>query len=364
MKVLNLVYLLILAFVLSPFQTDAHTCSDIFNEPRRHTLAGKDVLSFEKRELVRDNVILDTNLAGAPLTKLLASYRETNPYREVFMRLNRLRGPDEPDVGERIVTDRAFAERLLRENKISYDDYDIVSMHYRVLFGTSLDYWSYIDAFHSDYLQKRRNVKKGNDLQVIFPERVLSEYFGTEYSMVEDKLYWVGPKDILKRALDIPQIREDLLEGIHQLNVTVSRESPEYQSVLKKLAQVDLGGKNGENDRRIVADIFFAQRATDATPLFATADKGILRGLLRLKYHYTYADQLVRMFRDEKLEKLKEVVEFADELPIIPKFGAWRTNPEKWPMARAIFIPDIEVTDSTNTVRKLDLLYFTRVNDN
>jgi hypothetical protein len=66
------------------------------------------------------------------------------------------------------------------------------------------------------------------------------------------------------------------------INLTVSRNSPEYRALLSELENVKpspVGRAKGTNDRQIVADAFFAE---GTTPTFITADKGIFNPLLQL----------------------------------------------------------------------------------
>lgn len=329
----------------------------IFKEPRRQTLAGKGVLSFEKRELTRANLILDTNLAEVPI---MLNYININgpgsPYREVFQKLRKISDKYKTSFYFGYRTDQLVAEKLWRENKISRDDLDIAKMHYGLIHRISFTYWTQIEELQYDF-QEWRYGEVIDDTQFIYPETGLAETFSSEYKMIDGKLQWIGPKDIIKRAVEIPRIRKNL-KNIHQLDMTVSRESPEYQSVLRKLEQVDIGGKKGINDRQIIADIFFARTEPGATPLFATADKGILRGLLRLKYPYPYVEKLIEAFRKQKIQELREIVTNAHDFKIDPQPAAERLLLELWPIGRVIHISDIEIVDSTNTTRKMDLLYF------
>ncbi len=73
--------------------------------------------------------------------------------------------------------------------------------------------------------------------------------------------------------------------GTRIVPITVSRDSTEYKSVLKKLEEMNVGEqKAGSNkDREIISDLFFAKKRTDSTiPTFATADNGIIRPLCLL----------------------------------------------------------------------------------
>ena len=66
------------------------------------------------------------------------------------------------------------------------------------------------------------------------------------------------------------------------INLTVSRNSPEYKALLSELENVKpspVGRAKGANDRQIVADAFFAE---GTAPTFITADKGIFNPLLQL----------------------------------------------------------------------------------
>jgi len=74
-------------------------------------------------------------------------------------------------------------------------------------------------------------------------------------------------------------------EGTRIFEIEVSRSSNEYQSVLKRLESINLGQlkKNSENDREIVADLFFSKRNyKDDVPTFVTGDAGIYGPLCQL----------------------------------------------------------------------------------
>ena len=74
-------------------------------------------------------------------------------------------------------------------------------------------------------------------------------------------------------------------EGTRIFEIEVSRSAQEYQNVLKKLESIKLGQlkKNSENDREIVADLFFSKRNyKDDVPKFVTGDAGIYGPLCQL----------------------------------------------------------------------------------
>ncbi|OYZ18256.1 MAG: hypothetical protein B7Y39_13780 [Bdellovibrio sp. 28-41-41] len=72
--------------------------------------------------------------------------------------------------------------------------------------------------------------------------------------------------------------------SIRIFEIEGSRNSPEYQKLLKKFEDLQVGQvkANSANDREIVADLFFARRShTEDIPTFVTADSGIYGPLCR-----------------------------------------------------------------------------------
>ncbi len=70
--------------------------------------------------------------------------------------------------------------------------------------------------------------------------------------------------------------------ALQEFNITVSRNSVEYQNVLQRLAQERVGRTKGIEDRIIVADTFFAKVESGVKPVLITQDKGIFNSLLRI----------------------------------------------------------------------------------
>lgn len=70
-----------------------------------------------------------------------------------------------------------------------------------------------------------------------------------------------------------------------RIQLSVERDSPQYEAVVKKLDELNVGRAkkmSGEADREIVADAFFATTARDEVPTFMTGDRGIIIPLCNL----------------------------------------------------------------------------------
>lgn len=70
--------------------------------------------------------------------------------------------------------------------------------------------------------------------------------------------------------------------GIHRINPSVHPESEKFRSVLKLLEDVGVGGPDGQLDRLIVTEAFFAKAEGMTYPYFLTADRGVYNKLCLL----------------------------------------------------------------------------------
>lgn len=74
-------------------------------------------------------------------------------------------------------------------------------------------------------------------------------------------------------------------KGTRIFKITTTRDSKPYQSLLAYLEEIKVGTMKprSENDRVIVADLFFSKRSREQDiPTFVTADKGIYKPLCKL----------------------------------------------------------------------------------
>lgn len=89
--------------------------------------------------------------------------------------------------------------------------------------------------------------------------------------------------------------------GSRRLGIQTSRDSNEYKSVMDKLEEIKVGQRkkqDGVDDRKIVADIFFAKTTKGVIPRFVTADRGIVEPLCRLSINCTKSLNKRTLFTD------------------------------------------------------------------
>jgi hypothetical protein len=79
-----------------------------------------------------------------------------------------------------------------------------------------------------------------------------------------------------------PDVHAKVSGPVEGFNITVARDSAEYKGVFKRLEDAAVGRAKGAEDRRIVADAFFAKTEPGVVPTFVTHDKGIYNPLLVL----------------------------------------------------------------------------------
>lgn len=129
---------------------------------------------------------------------------------------------------------------------------------------------------------RNANEIEGAALSTSIPEQVYAEIFNKDYERTESGLrIREDTAGFVPFALGSREVRT----GYKTLGLEVSRSDERYQEALRILRQSDVGGKNGEADREIVADTFFAKKSSEkaANLIFATYDIRLVRGLLRLK---------------------------------------------------------------------------------
>ena len=93
----------------------------------------------------------------------------------------------------------------------------------------------------------------------------------------------------------------------HRIPITVSRSSPEYQSILHELSTTNVGGSKGVADRHIIADLCFAEKIHPSIiPTFTTADTGLYAPL------YRYTDEIHSISTNSSDNDLLHIILFFD----------------------------------------------------
>lgn len=99
--------------------------------------------------------------------------------------------------------------------------------------------------------------------------------------------YWLPDHVITETGVNGNQLEHprSFPAGSRRLAIHTSRDSSEYKSIVAKLEEIKVGQRkkqDGVDDRKIVADLFFAETTKGAIPRFATGDRGIIEPLCRL----------------------------------------------------------------------------------
>lgn len=146
-------------------------------------------------------------------------------------------------------------------------------------------YWA--DHFWSDR----------DDYHYLLPREVVSEILHGEYRYHSKAIGWTRRRSKLTpiaRLLNDPEIYNHIRTLFFTFEPSVTRESSQYRNTMLALKTVNLGGAKGDSDRHIIADLFFA--GTDQRskiPVFWTADKGIVEGLLVLQFYFRKQRSLI-----------------------------------------------------------------------
>jgi hypothetical protein len=77
----------------------------------------------------------------------------------------------------------------------------------------------------------------------------------------------------------VGEVGSGAMLGVKGLPITVLRDSTDYQSLLKRLEDLNVGAGRGAADRALVADAFFAKTEPGVIPSFVTGDKAIYNKL-------------------------------------------------------------------------------------
>ncbi len=104
----------------------------------------------------------------------------------------------------------------------------------------------------------------------------------------------------------IKEVRDDMSVAgkYRKLKLTVKRNSPEYQAVMRHLKTRKVGIPNGETgggmaDRQIITDILFAEKSSpDVVPVFYTADSNIFKRMCEFSLECKRAGTGDDFFRD------------------------------------------------------------------
>ncbi len=99
----------------------------------------------------------------------------------------------------------------------------------------------------------------------------------------EEFKFWVTDKTVQEVTIQkAEQSAFAFPSGTRRIEVSVSKESDEYKSIVTQLEKANLGGAKGKEDREIIADIFFTVTKENTVPVFATADRGVINPLCRM----------------------------------------------------------------------------------
>jgi hypothetical protein len=105
------------------------------------------------------------------------------------------------------------------------------------------------------------------DKRDLLDPRTEHSYFWVTQQIVNEYDHW--------HAAPLPP------RGVFRAKVAVSRTSPEFEALLDILKRGRVGGDEGQSDRIIVAEAFFAATEKNSVPTFVTMDSGISDRLCR-----------------------------------------------------------------------------------
>ncbi|MCK6596948.1 MAG: hypothetical protein L6Q37_01175 [Bdellovibrionaceae bacterium] len=113
-------------------------------------------------------------------------------------------------------------------------------------------------------------------------------------------------------------------DGVRVTRTSLSRETPEYQDMVnEKLLKMEVGELkfNSEMDRKIVADVLFAQTENNVVPKFATGDYGIIMPLCKMSLRCRFSktkDEVLKNFSQGFEVQLTDLSGVVRKMVVLP----------------------------------------------
>jgi hypothetical protein len=340
-------------FFMTVYSADivaSESCSHLFS-----TFIGKSTQVWKlEQPLQNGQVVFDTQLGTIPLLALFTDGRYVlNNHMQGIARGN---GAEDYWFFLTLHKPMAYFKEALASGEMSFSDY-VIYMHYRK------KEYSAAGWIYSDFQNSRGLSTWSRDGGFIFVEKVVEEILSSEFSYDRHSgLFDSKPSiEAFSRFLENNNQNGSPLQ-IPILAQAHSRDSSIRTEVIDQLLKSQVGGKDGAADREIVADILLSRNESNGPPTFVTADQGIVRGLLALKFGGIHQGgiALTKIKQREQMIHPDMSVTRATEGYYPIKVGS-EYNHRGGPQGQMIFkatITDINLTDSDGNTHSMNVVYY------